>query len=73
QIIGIAGRRNGDCQKDQCSAHIGRKICHQGLVDTCLPEDFTPYVGAALIFLAITIPATRYADYLLARQLRQRS
>ena len=26
---------------------------------------FTPYVGAALIFLAITVPATRYAEYLM--------
>ena len=33
----------------------------------------TPYVGAAIIFLAVTIPATRYADYLLARQHRART
>ena len=30
--------------------------------------NFTPYVGAALIFLAVTIPATRYADYLMQKQ-----
>jgi len=34
--------------------------------------NFTPYVGAAIIFLAITVPATRYADYLMARQSRER-
>ena len=33
---------------------------------------FTPYVGAAIIFLVVTIPATRYADYLMARQMRER-
>ena len=37
-----------------------------------LLANFTPYVGAALIFLAITVPATRYADYLMARQSRER-
>ncbi len=30
--------------------------------------NFTPYVAASLIFLAITIPCTRLADWLLARQ-----
>ena len=33
--------------------------------------NFTPYVGAALIFLAVTIPLTRLADYLLSRQRRR--
>lgn len=33
--------------------------------------NFTPYVGAAIIFLAVTIPLTRLADYLLARQQRR--
>lgn len=33
--------------------------------------NFTPYVGAAIIFLAVTIPLTRTADYLLARQRRR--
>jgi len=38
-----------------------------------LLANFTPYVGAAIIFLIITVPATRYADYLLARQSKERS
>ena len=38
-----------------------------------LYANFTPYVGAALIFLALTIPATRYADYLMNKQNRARS
>lgn len=33
--------------------------------------NFTPYVGAAVIFLAVTIPATRLADWLLTRQRRR--
>jgi polar amino acid transport system permease protein len=34
--------------------------------------NFTPYVAAALIFLAITIPLTRLVDWLLARQRARR-
>ncbi len=34
--------------------------------------NFTPYLGAALIFLAVTIPATRLADSLMARQAKER-
>ena len=49
------------------------EIFRQAGVYKSLLANFTPYVGAALIFLAVTIPATRYADYLLAKQLRERS
>ena len=49
------------------------EIFRQAGVYKSLMANFTPYVGAALIFLAITIPATRYADYLIARQARERS
>ena len=49
------------------------EIFRQAGVYKSLLANFTPYVGAALIFLAITIPATRYADYLMSRQLRERS
>ena len=34
---------------------------------------FSTILPAALIFLAITIPATRYADYLMAKQNRARN
>jgi polar amino acid transport system permease protein len=47
------------------------EIFRQAGVYKSLMANFTPYVGAALIFLAITIPATRYADYLLNRQRRR--
>lgn len=49
------------------------EIFRQAGVYKSLLANFTPYVGAALIFLALTIPATRYADYLLAKQLKARS
>lgn len=49
------------------------EIFRQAGVYKSLYANFTPYVGAALIFLALTIPATRYADYLMNRQNRARS
>ncbi len=49
------------------------EILRQAGVHKSLLANFTPYVGAAIIFLAVTVPATRYADYLLAKQHRERS
>jgi polar amino acid transport system permease protein len=34
--------------------------------------NFTPYVAAAVLFVAITIPLTRFTDYLLVRQRSRR-
>ena len=48
------------------------EIFRQAGVFKSLLANFTPYVGAAIIFLAVTIPATRYADYLMAKQTRAR-
>jgi len=47
------------------------EIFRQAGVYKSLYANFTPYVGAALIFLVITIPATRYADYLMHKRRRQ--
>jgi len=49
------------------------EIFRQAGVYKSLLANFTPYVGAALIFLALTVPATRYADYLMSKQARARS
>ena len=49
------------------------ELLRQAGVYKSLLANFTPYVGAAIIFLCITIPATRFADYLMARQNRARS
>ena len=46
------------------------EIFRQAGVYKSLYANFTPYVGAALIFLVITIPATRYADYLMQKRRR---
>ncbi len=48
------------------------EIFRQAGVFKSLLANFTPYVGAAIIFLVVTIPATRYADHLMARQMRER-
>ena len=49
------------------------EIFRQAGVFKSLLANFTPYVGAAIIFLIVTIPATRYADYLMAKQRQERS
>ena len=49
------------------------EILRQAGVFKSLLANFTPYVGAAIIFLAVTIPATRFADHLIAKQNRERS
>ncbi|MEO1059581.1 MAG: amino acid ABC transporter permease [Actinomycetota bacterium] len=47
------------------------EVLRRAQIDSSLFANFTPYVGAAIIFLAVTIPCTRLADYLLARQRRR--
>jgi len=49
------------------------EILRQAGVFKSLLANFTPYVAAAVIFLAVTIPATRFADYLMSKQARARS
>ena len=49
------------------------EVLRQAGVYKSLLANFTPYVVAAIIFLCVTVPATRYADYLIARQNRARS
>lgn len=44
------------------------EILRQAGIDKAKFADFTPYVAAAAVFLAVTIPLTRIADWLLARQ-----
>ena len=47
------------------------EILRQAGIDKAKTANFTPYVAASLIFLAITIPCTRFADHLLARERRR--
>lgn len=48
------------------------EILRQAGIDKAKYANFTPYVAASIIFLALTIPCTRLADWALARQ-RQRT
>jgi polar amino acid transport system permease protein len=49
------------------------EVLRQAGVYKSLYANFTPYVAAAVIFLLVTVPATRFTDRLLAKQHRQRS
>jgi len=49
------------------------EILRQAGVEKSLLANFTPYLGASIIFLAVTIPATRFADRLIAKQNKARS
>ncbi|XDA97301.1 amino acid ABC transporter permease [Sulfitobacter sp. LCG007] len=49
------------------------EILRQAGIYKSLLANFTPYVAAAVIFLIVTVPATRYADYLMKRARDARS
>ena len=49
------------------------EILRQAGIDKSKFANFTPYVGAALIFLVLTIPETRFVDHLMARERRRTS
>ena len=44
----------------------------QASIDEQATFNFTPYVAAAVLFVAITIPLTRFTDYLIVRQRSRR-
>lgn len=48
------------------------EVLRQAQIDASSNFNYTPYVGAALIFIALTIPMTRFADWLAARSQRRR-
>ena len=49
------------------------EILRQAGIDKAKFANFTPFIGAAIIFLAITIPETRFVDHLMARERRRTS
>mmetsp|Transcript_18332 Transcript_18332/g.29381 ORF Transcript_18332/g.29381 Transcript_18332/m.29381 type:complete len:282 (-) Transcript_18332:4541-5386(-) len=49
------------------------EILRQAGIFKSLLANFTPYVAAAVIFLCVTVPATRYADYLMNKDRNARS
>ena len=44
----------------------------QASIDEGASFNFTPYVAAAVLFVAITIPLTRFTDYLISRERSRR-
>ncbi|MFM7147179.1 MAG: hypothetical protein ACKOW5_12695, partial [Actinomycetales bacterium] len=44
----------------------------QAWSDAAATYSYTPYVAAAIIFIALTIPMTRFADWVQARATRRR-
>jgi polar amino acid transport system permease protein len=44
------------------------EILRQAGVDKAKFANFTPYIAAAVVFLAVTVPLTRLTDWLLARE-----
>ncbi len=44
------------------------EVLRQAGIDKSKYANFTPYVGAAIIFLILTIPETRFVDHLMARE-----
>jgi polar amino acid transport system permease protein len=44
----------------------------QSQIEVAGSFNYTPYVATALIFLALTIPLTRFTDWLVARERRRR-
>jgi polar amino acid transport system permease protein len=40
-------------------------------IDNYATYNYTPYVVAALLFIVLAIPSARFADYMLARQIRR--
>ncbi len=44
----------------------------QASIEESASFNFTPYVAAAVLFVAITIPLTRFTDYLVARERSRR-
>lgn len=50
------------------------EVLRQAQIDASFTFNYTPYVGAALIFISLTIPMTRFADWVQRRtQERQRA
>lgn len=47
------------------------EVLRRAEIEKALAANFTPYVGAAILFLSVTIPCTRLADHLLLRERRR--
>ena len=61
-------------QKDSALVSVLGAIeaLQQAQIDTAATFNFTPYLAAAVLFVAITIPLARFTDWLIARDRRRR-
>ena len=62
---------------DSAFAEVAKKlgpieVLRQAQIDASFTFNYTPYVAAACLFIALTIPMTRFTDWLQERQRRQR-
>ena len=48
------------------------EVLRRAQIDASFTFNYTPYVAAACLFIALTIPMTRFTDWLQERQRRQR-
>ena len=48
------------------------EVLRQAQIDASFTFNYTPYVAAACLFIALTIPMTRFTDWLQERQRRKR-
>jgi polar amino acid transport system permease protein len=49
------------------------EVLRQAQIDAASSFNYTPYVGAAVIFIALTIPMTRFADWVQLRMRKKRT
>lgn len=47
------------------------EVLRQAQIDASSSFNYTPYVGAALLFIALTIPMTRFSDWIQGRMARR--
>jgi len=49
------------------------EVLRRAQIDASLIFNYTPYVGAAILFIALTLPMTRFADWVQLRMSRRRT
>ena len=49
------------------------EVLRRAQIDSSLIFNYTPYVGAAALFIALTLPMTRFADWVQLRMRRRRT
>jgi len=49
------------------------EVLRRAQIDASLIFNYTPYVGAAILFIALTLPMTRFADWVQLRMRRRRT